>query len=310
MSLTRLLDDKTSALRVFFDSELPVLRALRASYRATRSHVLPTQRPEPQAETRWGTLGAAIDHRLRWSLRAVQLRGRSVDAGISMAGEYAPILQRVGAELLDTIDELIVRERLDDRSLPVSRASETEERLARLAYVAALFEEVFRTGQVWPSTALAQADGFLTLEALLRAVPDHEARDVVAMVERSRHGGLEALRAATAPDLVVLAPTFAGSADVAGADADWIADRTLVDVKATVTPDKLPGKDIHQLAGYLLLDYEDDYRIERLGWYHARNGALTVWETAEFLTLLGARDSLPRLRERLRAVLTRAAHPR
>ncbi|GAA4980571.1 hypothetical protein [Kitasatospora paranensis] len=88
-----------------------------------------------------------------------------------------------------------------------------------------------------------------------------------------------------------------------GADADWIAYRTLVDVKATTSPDKLPGRDIHQLAGYLLLDYDDVYRIERLGWYQARTGSLTTWDTAEFLALLGSRDPLPRLRGRLRAAL-------
>ncbi|MFF2619008.1 hypothetical protein [Kitasatospora sp. NPDC058046] len=79
--------------------------------------------------------------------------------------------------------------------------------------------------------------------------------------------------------------------------ADWIAHRTLVDVKATITPDKLPGKDIHQLTACLLLDYDDAYRIERLGWYHARNGALATRGTAEFLTLRDSRHPLARVRE-------------
>ncbi|MFC7182809.1 hypothetical protein ACFQMG_24985 [Kitasatospora paranensis] len=213
MNPTGLLDDKSSALRAFFDDEFPALRALRASYRAALSPRLPAQRPAPPVGSapRWGTIGAAIDRRLRWSLRSVQPRGRSVEAGIAISAEYAPVLRLVGAELLDTIDDLIARERLDGRVLPVARASETEDRLARLAWAAALFEEVFRTGRVWPAMPLAEADGSLTLETLMRAVPDHEVRDIAAMVERACHGGLEALRAATAPDQVVLAPTFAAA---------------------------------------------------------------------------------------------------
>lgn len=65
--------------------------------------------------------------------------------------------------------------------------------------------------------------------------------------------------------------TFSGSDDVGGADFDLIVDRCLFDIKATrkagVTTSYL-----RQLLGYWLLDYDDQFKISRLGIYLARHG--------------------------------------
>ncbi|WP_406164830.1 hypothetical protein [Streptomyces sp. NBC_00996] len=50
------------------------------------------------------------------------------------------------------------------------------------------------------------------------------------------------------------APTFCGSSDVGGADADFIAAGNLIDCKATICPERIGADGIHQPAGYLLLD--------------------------------------------------------
>ncbi|MEY9950319.1 hypothetical protein [Kitasatospora sp. GAS1066B] len=263
-----MIADKTSPLNTFLADELPGIATLRASYRSrTRRPHIPTQRPAPptgQAAPDWGTLGSAVDHRLRFALRALNARDRSVAAGIELAGQWRTVLHRLGHDLLAEIDHLITTHRLDDRTRPLLCTPEVEDRLARACYTAALYEEVYRSGQLWPTTTLGRAEEGLTLEDLLHQVPNYAVTDLTAMTGAAETG-LATVRAATTPEQVVLAPLFAGSADVEGADADWIADRTLIDVKATATPDALPGREVQQLVGYLLLDYEDTYRIERLG---------------------------------------------
>ena len=57
--------------------------------------------------------------------------------------------------------------------------------------------------------------------------------------------------------LITCGPAFAGSTDIGGADADFIVGGLLLDCKATTTPTRLGSTEIGQLAGYLLLDYDD-----------------------------------------------------
>jgi AAA domain len=56
---------------------------------------------------------------------------------------------------------------------------------------------------------------------------------------------------------------------------------------------------ISQLAGYLLLDYPNQYGIRKVGLYLARQGAIIDWVVPEFLDLLGATATLPTLRRKL-----------
>ena len=304
MSLTSVIDDKASPLHNFLVEHLPSLQDVRKAYRAAR----PTQRaavlpsPDNAAKPSWGTLGAAIDHRLRLSLSAAIPRTGSVRLGVDLAGMLQPALRLVGNALLDDLEKQAVTHALDDRTRPLSRSAPTEDRLARACYAAALFEEVFRTGRIWPETPLGRAHDALSLEALLAQVPAYAASDICAVTTLAEQG-LAAVREATTPASITLAPTFTGSVDVGGADADWIADRLLIDVKATKDPNALPGRDIYQLAGYALLDYRDAYRIDRVGWYHARTGSLSVWAVEEFFSLLGAREPLPVLRARTESLL-------
>ncbi|MET7457678.1 hypothetical protein ABZT03_38680 [Streptomyces sp. NPDC005574] len=69
------------------------------------------------------------------------------------------------------------------------------------------------------------------------------------------------------------------------------------------------GRDeVQQLAGYLLLDYDDRYHIREVGLYLARQGALIRWTVPEVLTMLGAHLPLPQLRGALRGHL-QGSHP-
>jgi hypothetical protein len=100
-----------------------------------------------------------------------------------------------------------------------------------------------------------------------------------------------------------LNPTFEGSADVGGADADLIVGRCLWDVKTTVLP-AIERQTLYQLLGYLLLDYSDKHRIREVGFYFSRQGAFKKWPIGELLHSLSegrySEVSLPTLRKHFR----------
>ncbi|MEU5666495.1 hypothetical protein [Streptomyces longwoodensis] len=108
----------------------------------------------------------------------------------------------------------------------------------------------------------------------------------------------------------VCGPVFAGSADLGGADADFIVDGLLIDCKATTRPYSLNRSAVQQLAGYLLLDYDDAYRMDRVGLYLSRHGALITWTVPDFLNCLGATLPLPALRHQLKDHLHRSGRRR
>jgi hypothetical protein len=102
----------------------------------------------------------------------------------------------------------------------------------------------------------------------------------------------------------ICGPVFQGSQDIGGADADFILGGLLLDCKAAIQPRRLGQDEMYQLAGYLLLDYDDRYGINRVGLYLSRQGALIVWSVPEFLHHLGTTRPVTELRSRLRAHLT------
>ena len=100
-----------------------------------------------------------------------------------------------------------------------------------------------------------------------------------------------------------LNPTFAGSADVGGADADLILDGTLLEIKTTVKSE-INRDWIWQLLGYTLLDYDNAHAIDAIGIYMARQGLLFKWDLTEALSALSGQGTpdLEDLRARFRAM--------
>ncbi|MEU9136929.1 hypothetical protein AB0D33_13325 [Streptomyces sp. NPDC048404] len=82
--------------------------------------------------------------------------------------------------------------------------------------------------------------------------------------------------------------------------------RLLIDCKAVIRAHTLTRSAVQQLAGYLLLDYDDTYGINRVGLCLSRHGGLIVWSAEEFLDAMGARVPLPELRVLLRSHLRKA----
>jgi hypothetical protein len=107
---------------------------------------------------------------------------------------------------------------------------------------------------------------------------------------------------------VALNPTFAGSRDVGGADADLIVSGCLLEIKTTVQS-AIDAQWIRQLIGYVLLDYEDSYGINAVGFYLPRHGVRRSWPLQECLDALtgDTAASLATLRSEFRAVCTKPA---
>jgi hypothetical protein len=302
MSLTSRLDDRDSPVSLFMAAELPGLKELRASYRAQRPAGTSALRPDPPAGVwpAWGTLGQAIDHRLRYAFADLAEPSLAVAAGMDFAaagpdpavtGAIALAAWGVRAELAG----LVSQELPSGRAREIPLRGSAEEHFLRICYVMAWFEEVYRTGRLWPGTPLGDAGGNLTASQLLAAVPDYAVADLQAQVHLAadRLGGL---RAASQPAQVRTGPVFAGSPDVGGADADMIIGDLLLDVKASANA-TVKREDFYQVIGYVLLDYHDAYQIRRVGLYLARFGRLVTWPIHECLALLGAQRDLAELRK-------------
>ena len=103
----------------------------------------------------------------------------------------------------------------------------------------------------------------------------------------------------------LLNPTFDGSADVGGADADLIVNGTLMEIKTTIREEIKPEW-IWQLLGYALLNYNNAFEITGIGLYMARQGLLFQWNLEEVLqSLSGQAKTIDDLRIQFRDVAIR-----
>ncbi|WP_316784319.1 hypothetical protein [Streptomyces sasae] len=313
MSLVDGLRSPHTPLRRFLDRELSAgPKALRDSYRAQHraDHIL---LPPPGVATEAGTVGTAIDQRLRLAFTAAapvddaSLKGINLTAGIGGRGAGLK-MRAVGNELVVRLTEAVRRLDLDNRRLPVDRAQDEEEDLARMLIAAAWYQVRARTTIGFVYTPLAKAafedPRAFTFERLLELPHPDMVSDVVAQLHKAANGPLQALRARTTPEDSVSGPTFAGAQITA--DADIVVDGLLLDFKSARHPlAEMSQRTAWQLAGYLLLDTVDRYRIDTVGLYLTRTGVLASWPVDDFLALLGAcrRDITE-----LRGVFARTPH--
>lgn len=181
---------------------------------------------------------------------------------------------------------------------------EEEQVLARYCYVLSLFEETYRS-ESYLHGPLLNPSPKQSIEALL-AIPQQDVIDDLCHLFSLFYDHYHHLL--SRPHR--LNPTFAGSNDVGGADADLIVDGCLIDIKTSVNP-KLDAEYVRQLAGYLLLDYNDSLHITSLGIYMARQGMLLTWTVEEFLRQLTGEPQvmLTALRQAFRLVCRNARKP-
>ena len=306
MSLVDGLRSPHTPLRRFLDRELSAgAKPLRDSYRAQHraAHVL---LPPPGVGTEAGTVGTAIEQRLRLAFTAAapvddaSLIGIELSGGIG--GRGAGLRMRsVGNELTACLTETVRHLDLDNRDLPIDHGQDEEEDLARMLIAEAWYQVLARTPIGFAYTPLAKAaledPAAFTLTRLLELPHRDLVADVTAQLHAAAHGPLQALRADTRPEDCVGGPTFA-SAQIT-ADADLVLDGLLLDFKSTRHPlAEMSQRTAWQLTGYLLLDAADRYRIDTVGLYLTRSGVLTSWPVDDYLALLGTcRRDLTELRQ-------------
>jgi hypothetical protein len=189
---------------------------------------------------------------------------------------------------------------------PLPGSSAPPELLARAAWALALLTEVYRAG---PVTLAAGPLGLLppgtaTAADLLGLAPP-AGLDQLARFRR-------VFETALLPQLAgrqgpwALGPVFTGSA-VMNADADLIAAGLLLDLKTAAARPSLGVKDMCQLIGYALLDFDDEYQITDVGLFVARYAYLATWDLGSLLAeLAGHPVSLSSERAEFRTLLTRA----
>ena len=143
--------------------------------------------------------------------------------------------------------------------------------MCRFCVGLAYFDQAFRTGPERLADSPLLRDRRPAVEDLLSIAPPEWVEDLVAQsrlfCERARNRVMQ-------PHW--LNPTFEGSNDVGGADADLIMGTSLVDIKATVTP-RIGRQLLWQLLGYALLDYSNQYGIDTVGVYFSRQGHFVEW---------------------------------
>ncbi|MFI0979444.1 UvrD-helicase domain-containing protein [Streptomyces sp. NPDC021093] len=302
LSLTGQLRYDSSPVSRFMAEHLPLSQNVVRDYLSRITSLPHPVQPVDVRYPNWSALGHAIDYRLRLSFGSSL--GSAVTHGVFALGTDIPLrgepdgarsaLHEAGRELLKTIAANLATPGF----LP-------EDDIVRLCFVAGFFEDIMRTGEIRRYSMLADATADTRLTDLTAAVPAYVLDDIKRQLHLSAEP-LAPFRALPAPTKTC-GPVFAGSADIGGADADFVLDGLLLDCKAAKNPRTLGRDEIHQLAGYLLLDYDDVLGINQVGLYLSRQGGLITWRTDDFLKLLGSPLALPDLRAALRTHLRGAA---
>lgn len=305
MSLTSNLATVHSPISRFLSLELPAVACLIGDLRSRLPLSPDTVSPPPPGPFSYSTLGQAIDLRLRIAFGTPV--GSALTSGVTltamdMTEARSPEAGRAVAEAGQELLRLLEAQRPASPGAMLHEPAD-EDHLARMCFTAGWFEEVYRSA-LHPGSPLLQADLSRGLDGLLNQVPGYVPGDITAMASLAdRPEALQWILRLPAEQRLC-GPVFAGSGHVGGADADFIAAGHLIDCKATIHPKRIGRPQLYQLAGYLLLDYDDSFKVDQVSLYLARQGRLIGWSTEEFLRLLGARRSLPELREACRRALS------
>ncbi len=261
MSLTWHLKWRDSPVRAYLYKTFPILQRCKDSpsyfsvlgFTSLPPCVLPAMTPGRNQ----GTIGTALDYRLRYYFRQFDSHETVAASGVSMLQGKSAML---GRKFLDYQNELAARIAPFGRQL--NGADEVALNIG--CVVLAWFEQVRRSASVSPEFQFLLWRS--TLDELLSEVPADVVQDV---------GQLSTTFASEAKDLfgmkTVLNPLFQGSVEIGGADADIIIGKTLFEFKCISKLNAPKLRDtILQLLGYVLLDYKDEYALSDLGIYFAR----------------------------------------
>jgi hypothetical protein len=268
MTLSSHLKSPDSPIRKCLEQIFPILQlSTRGSPDAKAyssilgfDNLAPCSLPTLAPKSNQGTIGTAVDYRLRYYFRSYDQHETVAGRCVGKLRGALPALASLGSKFLDHQWELVKRLNPSGRQLN----GEDEAALNAGCVVLTLFEQICRSGQVYPPLNSLAPRAKLT--DLLALVQPEVVQDInqLSLAFSDDAKGLFNLRA-------ILNPTFQGSADVGGADADIIVDRTLIDFKCLSKSDAMQLRAaVLQLLGYVLLDYDDRYSICELAVYLPR----------------------------------------
>jgi len=295
MSLTSALDDRKGLVAAFFAEWFPNVRPMQKEFRelmAGRSTIRPSA--TSGAAVPWGTLGTAIDYRMRYYFAAYRPEVTVAALGLETFHELADErwVERLAADFFASLDHVVTRSNPVGRRLP----QRVEDALNRHCYVLALLEQFYRVGPTVNSPLLALPEGAGVGELLelagawlgdLRQLSWGFFRECGELLAREH----------------VLNPTFAGSGLIGGADADFIVERCLVEVKTTIDP-VLRSLLVYQLLGYVLLDFDNRFRLDEVAVYMSRQSILVRWPLQPFMEALAGRPvNIPSVRQDFEGVV-------
>jgi hypothetical protein len=317
-SLTRELKKPDSPIRRHLRERFPNVLDLQHGYAKATADLTPIE-PRLGAKIAYRTLGTAFDWQVRFLVEPAP------DLHLAFAGAWRAgkdLFSLFGALMAEVGGSLTLHARSGSPpprpAAPVGghRAAALDaERLARACWALALFTEVYRSAPVARSP-LGRLDPAASLEELLALASADEIADLLTLAGAARRELLPAL--AERGDPVQVGPKFVGSVDLA-ADADLIAGGLLLELKVNLGDRRSDGRrrcsldrqTVYELLGYLLLDYENAYRVEALGVYSARYAHLAIWPLAELLDVLAGRPvDLAQARAEFRQVVLATPNPR
>ncbi len=325
MSLVSQLEKLNSPLWQFLDTNLPGLRMtqtcnpIRLQYHAHKpdGSILPP--PAPDAEPiDYSMLGTAIGHRLGWALSDADSKEAIMNGAYVATRTLLPYAGRdqtrrqqlrgaisaTATELSATVHTAIREFGTADRTKPILLDAEKEHRLASLAVMTAWFTSAYHSSgrTVTRAAGIGKLGPRCSVERLMKEVPQYALDDIQAQMQLCEGTAdntqltFSAFRNATTADASHLDIDLSPPDSRLHANPDVIASRRLLEIKSTTKPEQLSRVEIGQIAGYLLLDTEDAYGLERLGLYRSRSGYLFEIETEAFLEASRATLPLPALR--------------
>jgi len=251
----------------------------------------------------------AIDYRIRYSFdltpgrRLKAWKGAMLLTGLPSipANENGEMVIKQNPYSLQLIQSFF--DQLDatvKKVAPVGRRLEgvPDKELTRYCYVLSLFEQLYRNFSV-----------SFRYSPLIKPVPKQNIDELLDIPQEAAIDDLCALSTLfydNYHDLLshhtILNPDFTGMGNISESDGDLIIDRCLIEVKTSIEPE-VKSHTLWQLAGYLLLDYDDIYHFDSVSIYMARQGVLlSPWSISDFLRLLTGDNTvtLPQLRQEFR----------
>jgi hypothetical protein len=243
----------------------------------------------------YGTVGLAIDYRLRYYFEAhaghlldvyygAMRLGSDTDMALAEDRIWVPSygpgsssttqMPRVAKALFDDTDVLLTRIQPVRRRL--ARADETA--LCQRCFALALFDRKLSANLRPERSSLAQLPADATLDQVLALANGVIVDDLVQL------SSLFYDRHASFLDRQVELTPVCNDRRV-GAAPDMVADRYVIDFKTTIHP-KLDPLWLYQVLGYVLLEAEQHLELEGVGFYLVRQGKFVGWTLQSLIPAL------------------------